>query len=152
MNPFTNCKGIFFKFDSMKHLILFITFLASTLLSYAQKSNEKEFIKIQYKTPKNIYQGTSIKLQATIIYKTLKEQTGNITLSLLNHQSKKSIDGWCINIFPFQYFTTIPGKHFNTEFPFTIPFDYEGKIDVVLKAEAGTLNDSIFFTLPILKK
>jgi hypothetical protein len=71
------------------------------------------------------------------------EKTGNVTLELFNEKDKQSIDGWFINIFPFQYFTSIPKESFTTKFPFTIPSNFTGKIKLVIKANCNNVSDSI---------
>ena len=72
-----------------------------------EHTKEKDFVKIHVNVLQHVTQGASIKLPVKVVYKTSKEQTGFITLSILNHDTQKSIDGWCINIFPFQYFPIV---------------------------------------------
>jgi hypothetical protein len=80
-----------------------------------------------------------------------QEKTGQLTLALINHKTKKSVDGWFMNIFPFQYFTTIQNEPFETEFPFTVPFDYIGNFDIEIVARVNEIKDSIHFTIPTKK-
>jgi hypothetical protein len=72
-------------------------------------------------------------------------------LALINHKTKKSVDGWFVNIFPFQYFTTIKDETFETEFPFTVPFDYLGNFDMEIVARVNEIKDSIHITIPTKK-
>jgi myosin heavy subunit len=76
-----------------------------------------------------------------------KEKTGTLVLSLINHQTKTSVDGWFLNIFPLQYFTTIKNENFEVEFPFTVPNDYSDSFDLVLVARVGKIKDSIGFVI-----
>lgn len=130
-------------------LLLFCFSFVSSIDAQTQKKNP--YLKIQLSPIKIATQGQSIKLMASVRYKNIKEATGNLTFSLFNHNTQKSIDGWCINIFPFQYFTTIANQYFSVEFPFTVPADYEGSIDVLLKAEVENLHDTLRFTFPVIK-
>ena len=61
------------------------------------------------------------------------------------------MDGWFINIFPFQYFTTILNTPFETEFSFTVPNDYKGNFEINLVATVDQIKDSIHFLVPTYK-
>jgi hypothetical protein len=86
-----------------------------------------------------------------VIHNLIEEKTGTLVLSLINHQTQTSVDGWFLNIFPFQYFTTIKNEKFEVEFPFTVPNDYSDSFDLVLVAHVGNLKDSIGFVIPTNK-
>jgi hypothetical protein len=77
-----------------------------------------------------------------------KEQTGTLQFALYNVETKKSVDGWFLNFFPFQYFTTISNEIFETEFPFTVPNDYKGKFSIELVAKVDSIKDSIRIDIP----
>ncbi|MFX6790162.1 hypothetical protein ABTH34_19770, partial [Acinetobacter baumannii] len=70
----------------------------------------------------------------------LKESTGHLSFEIFNADKNISVDGWFLNVFPFQYFTATPKQSFNTKFPFTVPGDYKGKIKIVIKATCGTIS------------
>jgi hypothetical protein len=76
-----------------------------------------------------------------------EEKTGTLSLSLINHATGKSVDGWFINIFPFQYFTTIDKENFEVEFPFTVPHEFKGSFDIELVAKVPSFTDSVRFTV-----
>jgi hypothetical protein len=76
-----------------------------------------------------------------------EEKTGTLTLALYNHSTGKSVDGWFINIFPFQYFTTIDKENFEVEFPFTVPHEYKGSFDIELVAKVQAQKDSVRYTV-----
>jgi hypothetical protein len=57
-----------------------------------------------------------------------------------------------MNVFPFQYFTTIANTPFETEFSFTVPDEYKGKFEIILVAEADKIKDSVHFLVPVIKK
>ncbi len=77
-----------------------------------------------------------------------KEKTGTPQISLYNAETKKSVDGWFLNFFPFQYFTTIKNEIFETEFPFTVPNDYKGKFSIELVAKVDSIKDSMRIDIP----
>ena len=56
--------------------------------------------------------GQSVKLKVSVSHNLNEEKTGTLVMSLINHQTQKSVDGWFINIFPFQYFTTLSNQNF----------------------------------------
>lgn len=93
-------------------------------------------------------QGESIKLKVQVKHQISKEQTGHVQLFLYNAATKKSVDGWFLNFFPFQYFTTIANKNFETEFPFTVPNDFKGQFIIELVAQVDTLQERIHITVP----
>jgi len=107
---------------------------------FAQKSNA---IKIHYTLSQQLKAGNKVDLKVMVEHHLSKEQTGNVTLELFDAGSKKSVDGWFLNIFPFQYFTSIKGERFTTEFPFTVPSDYHGKFIMTLTAICGDAKDSV---------
>ena len=115
----------------------------------AQKSNP---IKIHYSLSKQLNAGNKVDLNVTVSYNLPKEQTGNLTLELTDAGTKKSVDGWFLNIFPFQYFTSIKGEKFTTQFPFTVPADYHGKFIMTLTAICGDAKDSVSHTFTLGSK
>lgn len=133
-----------------KFLFLFLT-IGSPIFGetlYAQRP----FMQLAFQAPKQMQVGTSIKLKVRVQYYSTTEQTGTISLSLFNQQTKNSVDGWFLNIFPFQYFTTLQGEFFETEFPFTVPNDFSGAFELAVIAKAGTLSDSVRYTIPTIQK
>ena len=99
-------------------------------------------------SPIQLKLGESIKLKVQVTHTLSEEKTGTLTRSLVNHQTQKSVDGWFLNIFPFQYFTTLKNEKFETEFPFTVPNDCIDGFDMILIAAVNELKDSIRFTIP----
>ena len=79
------------------------------------------------------------------------EKTGGLTCTLLNAATHKPVDGWFINIFPFQYFTTIAKTPFETEFSFTVPHDYKGKFEIAMVATVENIKDSVHFVVTTYK-
>jgi len=124
-------------------LLLFALFFCSHLTM----AQHKPAIKIHCITPVKLKTGQSVKLKVQVIHNLKKEKTGTLVLSLINHQTKTSVDGWFLNIFPLQYFTTIKNEKFEVEFPFTVPNDYSDSFDLVLVAHVGNLKDSIGFVI-----
>ncbi len=126
---------------------LFCCFLFSTNLNAQQKP-----LSIHFTAPTQMAHGESIKLKVQIKHQIAKEQTGHIQLYLFNTETKQSVDGWFLNFFPFQYFTTIANELFETEFPFTVPNDFKGNFDLELVAQVDSIKDSIRITIPTLIK
>jgi hypothetical protein len=138
----------------MKRAITLFIFLSICIFTQAQNSsgvNIKPSLKIECVTPSVLSLGKSIKLKVKVRHNFPQEKTGQLTLALINQKTKKSVDGWFINIFPFQYFTTIQNEVFETEFPFTVPFDYLGNFDMEIVARVNEIKDSIRITIPTKK-
>ncbi len=132
----------------MKHLIILVVILMVTCKIYAQSPN----LKIKALPPNKLKQGQSFKLITTVTHNFTAEKTGSITCSFLNAATQTSVDGWFMNVFPFQYFTTISNTPFETEFSFTVPDEYKGKFEIILVAQADKIKDSIRFVVPVIKK
>jgi len=96
----------------------------------------------------SLAQQKTIKLKVQVKHQLTKEQTGHLEFALFNTDTKKSVDGWFLNFFPFQYFTTISNEIFETEFPFTVPNDYKGKFSIELVAKVDSIKDSIRIDIP----
>ena len=128
----------------MKYALLLFTFILCGQLIMAQ---QKPAIKIQCIAPVKLKTGQSVKLKVRVSHNLKKEKTGTLVLSLINHQTQTSVDGWFLNIFPLQYFTTIKNEKFEVEFPFTVPNDYSDSFDLVLVAKVENLKDSIGFVI-----
>jgi len=138
----------------MKRAITLFLLLSICIYTQAQNLsgvNKKPSLKIECVTPTVLSLGQSIKLKVKVLHNFPQEKTGQLTLALINHKTKKSVDGWFINIFPFQYFTTIQNEVFETEFPFTVPFDYLGNFDMEIVARVNEIKDSIHITIPTKK-
>jgi hypothetical protein len=113
-------------------------------LSYAQQKP----LSIHLTAPSKMYLGETIQLKVQVKHQLKKEQTGHLEFALFNTETKKSVDGWFLNFFPFQYFTTISNEIFETEFPFTVPNDYKGKFSIELVAKVDSIKDSIRIDIP----
>jgi len=138
----------------MKRAITLFLLLSICIYTQAQNLsgvNKKPSLKIECVTPTVLSLGQSIKIKVKVRHNFPQEKTGQLTLALINHKTKKSVDGWFINIFPFQYFTTIQNEVFETEFPFTVPFDYLGNFDMEIVARVNEIKDSIHITIPTKK-
>ena len=128
----------------MKYALLLFTFILCGQLIMAQ---QQPVIKIDCVAPVKLKTGQTVKLKVELTHNLKEEKTGTLVLSLINHQTQKSVDGWFLNIFPFQYFTTIQNEKFEVEFPFTVPNDYSDSFDLVLVAKVENLKDSIGFVI-----
>ncbi len=132
----------------MKQLFVFGFFILSTCLLDAQTP----YLKINATPPTQLKQGQSFKLTTTVAHNFTIEKTGGISCAFLNAATHKSVDGWFLNVFPYQYFTTISNTPFETEFTFTVPDEYKGKFEIILVAEADKIKDSVHFVVPVINK
>jgi hypothetical protein len=132
----------------MKHLFTLGVIFMLICKTYAQSPN----LKIKAIPPSKLKQGQSFKLITTVTHNFTAEKTGSITCSFLNAATHTSVDGWFLNVFPFQYFTTISNTPFETEFTFTVPDEYKGKFEIVLVAQSDNIKDSVHFIVPVIKK
>jgi len=132
----------------MKHLILFGLFMMCMFTLSAQSP----YLKINATPPTQLKQGQSFKLATKVQHNFTIEKTGGISCSFLNASNHTSVDGWFMNVFPFQYFTTIANTPFETEFTFTVPDAYKGKFEIILVAEANQIKDSVHFIVPVVNK
>ena len=116
---------------------------------FAKLSNaQQKPLSIHFTSPSQMFLGETMKLKVQVKHQLTKEQTGHIEFALFNTETKKSVDGWFLNFFPFQYFTTISNEIFETEFPFTVPNDYKGKFSIELVAKVDSIIDSIRIDIP----
>ena len=127
--------------------ILFCCILLTT-----QSIAQQKPLSIHLTTPSKMYLGETIKLKVQVKHQLTKEQTGHLEFAIFNTETKKSVDGWFLNFFPFQYFTTISNEIFETEFPFTVPNDYKGKFSIELVAKVDSIQDSIRIDIPTFIK
>ncbi len=113
---------------------------------------QQKLLSIQLNAPTQMYPGETIKLKVQVMHQIKTEKTGHINFAIFKAGTNQSVDGWFLNFFPFQYFTTIRNENFETEFPFTVPNDYIGKFDLELVAQVDSIKDSVRFTIPTLIK
>ena len=130
--------------------LYFFIFTILTLTSYANA--QSPFLKINAVAPAQLKQGQSFKLTTKVAHNFNEEKIGGISCSFLNASTHKSVDGWFLNVFPFQYFTTIANTPFETEFSFTVPDEYKGKFEIILVAEANKIKDSVHYLIPVINK
>ena len=124
----------------MKNSLLLLLFLCLGSFANAQQS-----FHITAKPPASLKWGQSYQLKAKVSHNFTVEKTGGISCTLLNAKTHKPVDGWFINIFPFQYFTTIADTPFETEFSFTVPHQYKGAFEIILVAQADQIKDSVHY-------
>ena len=116
---------------------------------FAKLSNaQQKPLSIHFTSPAKMFLGETIQLKVQVKHQLTKEQTGHLEFAIFNAETKKSVDGWFLNFFPFQYFTTISNEFFETEFPFTVPNDYKGKFSIELVAKVDSIKDSIRIDIP----
>ena len=116
---------------------------------FAKLSNaQQKPLSIHFTSPSQMFLGETMKLKVQVKHQLTKEQTGHLEFAIYNAETKKSVDGWFLNFFPFQYFSTISNEIFETEFPFTVPNDYKGKFSIELVAKVDSIKDSIRIDIP----
>jgi len=128
------------------------TLLLCCVLLTTQSLAQQKPLSIHFTAPSQMYLGETIKLKVQVKHQLNQEKTGHLQFALYNAATKKSVDGWFLNFFPFQYFTTISNEIFETEFPFTVPNDYKGKFTLELVAKVDTIQDSIRIDIPTFIK
>ena len=141
----------FWNMKMNQHFVYATLLLCCVLLTTQSKAQQKP-LSIHFTAPTAMFLGETLKLKVQVKHQLTKEQTGTIQFALYNAETKKSVDGWFLNFFPFQYFTTISNEIFETEFPFTVPNDYKGKFTLELVAKVDTIQDSIRIDIPTFIK
>jgi hypothetical protein len=131
---------------------VYATLLLCCVLLTTQSLAQQKPLSIHFTAPTAMFLGETLKLKVQVKHQLTKEQTGTIQFALYNAETKKSVDGWFLNFFPFQYFTTISNEIFETEFPFTVPNDYKGKFSIELVAKVDSIQDSIRIDIPTFIK
>jgi phosphorylcholine metabolism protein LicD len=134
----------------MKIKIIF-AFLLLCILFSTNSFAQNSLLKIKAIAPNKLKLGQTFILKTTVAHNYNIEKTGGLTCTLLNAKTHVPVDGWFINIFPFQYFTTILNTPFETEFSFTVPNDYKGNFEINLVANVDQIKDSIHFLIPTYK-
>jgi phosphorylcholine metabolism protein LicD len=134
----------------MKLKIIFALLLLFNLVG-TKSFTQNSFLKIKAVAPNKLKLGQSFILKASVAHNFKVEKTGGLTCTLLNAKTHVPVDGWFINIFPFQYFTTILNTPFETEFSFTVPNDYKGNFEINLVATVDQIKDNIHFLVPTYK-
>jgi hypothetical protein len=130
-----------------QHFVYTTLLLCCVLLTTQSKAQQKP-LSIHFTAPTAMFLGETLKLKVQVKHQLTKEQTGTLQFALYNAETKKSVDGWFLNFFPFQYFTTISNEIFETEFPFTVPNDYKGKFSIELVAKVDSIKDSMRIDIP----
>lgn len=120
----------------------FLLILCFFLFSLA---NAQQKLHIIAKPPVQLKWGQSYQLKAKVAHSFKVEKTGSITCTLINAKTHTPVDGWFLNVFPFQYFTTIANTPFETEFGFTVPHQYKGNFEIILVAQADQIKDSVHY-------
>ncbi len=136
----------------MNQSFVYATLLLCCVLLTTQSFAQQKPLSIHFTAPTAMFLGETLKLKVQVKHQLTKEQTGNLQFAIFNAETKKSVDGWFLNFFPFQYFTTIANEIFETEFPFTVPNDYKGKFTLELVAKVDTIQDSIRIDIPTFIK
>ena len=132
----------------MSQHFVYTTLLLCCVLLTTQSLAQQKPLSIHFTAPTAMFLGETLKLKVQVKHQLTKEQTGTLQFALYNAETKKSVDGWFLNFFPFQYFTTISNEIFETEFPFTVPNDYKGKFSIELVAKVDSIKDSIRIDIP----
>ena len=136
----------------MNFHFLYTTLLLCCIVLTTQSKAQQKPLSIHFTAPSQMFLGETIKLKVQVKHQLNQEKTGHLQFAIFNTATKKSVDGWFLNFFPFQYFTTISNEIFETEFPFTVPNDYKGKFTLELVAKVDSIQDSIRIDIPTFIK
>ena len=131
---------------------VYTTLLLCCIVLTTQCIAQLKPLSIHFTAPTAMYLGETLKLKVQVKHQLNQEKTGTLQFAIYNAETKKSVDGWFLNFFPFQYFTTISNEIFETEFPFTVPNDYKGKFTLEFVAKVDTIQDSIRIDIPTFIK
>jgi len=114
------------------------------------KAQQNDSLHILCKFPAQLKAGAKLELPVQVRYSIQGEKTGTVSFEIINEADHQSVDGWFINIFPFQYFTTIAKESYHTKFPFTVPSNFSGKIKLILRAACNQNKDSVARVITII--
>ncbi len=100
-------------------------------------------IQIKTNAPSVLKPGDKWEMKVILTAPQVKQDvTGTMMLELKDAKSKTSIDGWAMNVFPFQYFTIEPQQTFTGLFPFQIPYSFRGSVHFKLLVKQSNKIDS----------
>lgn len=128
-----------------------LSILCASFIFSNQLVAQNDLLKIKTTIPTQFKLGQSYKIKTSVQHNFTIEKTGGLTCTLLNASTHTPVDGWFINIFPFQYFTTILKTPFETEFSFTVPHEFKGKLEIILVAQVDQIKDSVHYLIPAYK-
>ena len=114
------------------------------------QAQHSDSLHIFCKFPAQLKSGAKIELPVQVRYNIHGEKTGTLSFEIINEADHQSADGWFINIFPFQYFTTIAKESYHTKFPFTVPSNFSGKIKLILRAACNQNKDSVARVITVI--
>ncbi len=120
-------------------------------LGYATKSviTQKKLM-VQPNPPRFLREGDKLDFSAKIVNLSDTEMVGKALLQLIDATTNQAVDGWFQNLFPVQYFTIGAGQSTVTNFPITIPFNYDKPLQYRIVAESGNYSDGEENILPVL--
>ncbi|HJV19206.1 MAG TPA: alpha-2-macroglobulin family protein [Sediminibacterium sp.] len=110
----------------------------------------KKNIMVQPNAPRFLREGDHIEFSTRIANTSQQEQTGVVTLELIDATTNRSVDGWFQNIFPRQHFSAGPGESVVIRFPIEIPFSFNKPLTWRVIAKAGRYSDGEENTVPVL--
>ncbi|MBL7759270.1 MAG: hypothetical protein JNK08_01095 [Sediminibacterium sp.] len=107
-------------------------------------------IMVQPNAPRFLREGDHMEFSTRIANTSTEEQSGLVTLELLDATTNRSVDGWFQNIFPQQYFTVGAGESVVIRFPIEIPFSFNKPLTWRVIAKAGNYSDGEEQIIPVL--
>ncbi len=117
-----------------------ILFLICSVLFFSSVYTQK--IYLTNKFPTQLFQGKNVELEANIINQNNFEISGTLNLALTNAITKLNVDGWFMNVFPFQYYTVAPNDTFKIKFPLQIPMNFYNLIKCTFSSNSNSITDS----------
>ena len=97
---------------------------------------------------KKYNKGKEYNLKPCMYNNNLNEITGTLTADLINPKTNQSISGWCMNVFPTQYFTIEKNNKKCFDFPIYFPIPYtENKIILKYSTQIKNTLDTFNFML-----
>ena len=107
---------------------------------------------VQPNVPRFLREGDKIELSVKVVNMDAKEMTGTVQLELFDVLTNRSVDGWCKNIFPVQYFTVAAGQSSVIQFPIEMPVGFNSVLGYRIKAMSKdeSFSDGEESALPVL--
>lgn len=108
----------------------------------------QNLFKLEFLPAKKYIRGKEYILKPCISSNFNNEITGILSADLINPKSNQSISGWCMNVFPTQYFTIEKNNKKCVDFPIYIPIPYsENTIILKYSTQINNSLDTFNFIL-----
>jgi hypothetical protein len=123
--------------------IFLLKLIGCCCILFSLSAANGQSIQIKTNAPKILKPGDKWEMKVMLnAPQSTKDIIGTMMLELKDAKSKTSIDGWAMNVFPFQYFTIEPQQTFTGLFPFQIPYSFSGSVHFKILVKQSNKIDS----------